>query len=122
MNALRGSFDIQLADGTEMRCLCNLYAVNRFCEDTGADLADLERHLSKEPLRVMPALLWAAVETAYALEGEEPPMNRTRFEIVLGSTDWPPLVEQIGKALSLGGEAKKKTPARRGRSASKIST
>lgn len=121
MNPLRGSFDIELADGTELRCLCNLYAVQRFCDDTGNNLTDLEDSLSKAPLKVMPALLWAAVETAYKLEGEEVPIVRDRFEILLGSSDWAPLVEKVGKALSLE-PPKKKTTARKSPSRSKSST
>jgi len=121
-NALRGSFDIELADGTELQCLCNLYAVHQFCKDTGNDLTDLEQALTKDPLAVMPALLWAAVETSYTLNEQEIPITRKRFEIILGSSDWEPMVENIGKALSLDSGVKKKAPVRKARTPRKTST
>lgn len=110
MNQLRGYFEFEIGDGTKVSCLLNLYSLHRWTKETGTALSDIDKQLKENALEAIPGLLWCGVETAYGAEDKEPPLTRKRFEIVLGSTDWTPIVDQLTDSLSLlGAEPQKKT-------------
>ena len=108
MNSLRGAFQVPLADGTELECLMNLYTLNRFCAANGVKLSEIDKALEEDMLEKLPKLIWAGVETHHALNDTEPQVTQTKFEILFGSTDWPPVVELVGEALNLEPSGQKK--------------
>lgn len=101
LNALRGHFHIQLPDGTELPCLLNMYAVQQWTTAQGLTLTDLDTQLRENLLQALPGLTWAGVRTHYLLENTEPPIEETRFCILLGSADWAALANNVANALSL---------------------
>ena len=109
-NPLRGTFEVELPDGTKLNALLNMHAVHLFLEEGKHKLTDLDILLNEQPLATIPALAWAGVRTHHLLEDSEPPISRGRFEALLGSTDWTALANAVGQALHLddGTEAQKK--------------
>lgn len=112
MNALRGTFEIPLPDGTQVTCLMNLYALHQFCEETQTKMTDIDKALQENMLANLPKLTWAGVRTHHALREEEPPMTYQRYAILLGSTDWAPIADNVGKALQLDNAGQKKATAK----------
>lgn len=112
-NALRGHFELELGDGTTLPCLLNLYALNLYCEESGATLTELDQSLQKNMLSALPALTWHGVETHCALHGEELPMDRKRYSILFGSSDWAPIADAVGKALNFEPSGQKKATTTR---------
>lgn len=114
MNALRGHFTITLADGMELPCLCNLYTLQEWGEATGLDLGDLQESLQKQALKQLPLLLWHGIVAAHELDEIPLPIAQRKFQIVFGSSDWTPAVENVGKALNfLEDDGKKKVAKRK---------
>lgn len=102
---------VKVADGTELPCLCNLHTLGVWCEQKQLALSDLEEALQKQALSAVPDLIWLGIKTAHELEEKEVPVTELKFKVVFGSSDWQPVVENIGKALNFlqeGSEKKKK--------------
>lgn len=111
-NALRGQFEIELPDGTQVACLLNTYAVAQWCEEKGHTLTDLDEQLNKNLMQALPDLTWSGVRTHYELNETEPPIGEKRYKILLGSADWEQIASHMATALNLDpseGGAKKKT-------------
>ena len=116
LNELRGHFEIELPDGTAVPCLLNMYAVQQWTKANNLTLTDLDTQLRENLLQALPGLTWAGVRTHFLLQGAEPPMDETRFSILLGSADWGELANNVAAALSLEeGTAPKKKASPRSR-------
>lgn len=112
MQKLRGQFDVQLEDGTELGVLLNMSALGNFLDESGHELDDLEQLLSgKNALRSVPLLMWHGVQTFYHLNDAEPPLSKMRFTALLGSSDWSAMLDNMHTALQL--EEPKKKPKKK---------
>jgi len=109
-NALRGQFDVKLGGDLELPCLLNLHAVNLVCEEHGLNLTGFQDALQNQPLKFIPAFIWAGVQTAAVLSDTEVTLSFAKFSVLLGSADWSDLVEKVGTAMQL--EEPKKARAR----------
>lgn len=107
MPALSGEFTVEIGDDTLDVCL-NLHAISLYLDEEGHDLTDLDKQLSKQPLRTLPRLVWAGVRTAALLKGKDVKMTFEQFSARFGSTDWQDVSDHVGKALNL--EPGKPTP------------
>ena len=101
LNPLRGHFQIELPDGTALPCLLNMYAVQQWTKANNLTLTDLDTQLRENLLHALPGLAWAGVCTHYLLENAVPPIEETRFLVLLGSADWTELANNVANALSL---------------------
>jgi len=107
MPALSGEFTVQIGDEQLDVCL-NLHAISLYLDIEGHELSELDKHLSKQPLRTLPRLVWAGVRTAAVLKGADVNMTFEQFSARFGSTDWESVSTHVGNALNL--EPGKPTP------------
>jgi hypothetical protein len=112
MKKLRGQFDLELCDGTQLGVIINMYSLGQFLADTDYELKDLEDVLQgKNALRFVPLLMWHGTQCFYSLKDAEPPLKKGAFLVLFGSSDWEIMTKQLWTALELesGESAKKKT-------------
>jgi len=110
MHKLRGQFDIQLCDGTELGCILNMYALGNFLTDNNAELSDLEQMLNSQEkaLHFVPDLLWYGVQAFFDLNDAEPTISQKKFRVLFGSSDWEDALKNMMIALELSDGTKKK--------------
>ena len=100
MPALSGEFEVNL-NGVTLPVVLNLHALNLYLEEEGLDLSDLDTQLSRKPLRSMPRIVWAGVQTAAALKGTDIGMTFEQFSVRFGSIDWQEVTDHVNTALNL---------------------
>jgi hypothetical protein len=105
-NQLRGEFNVQLTEDLSVDVVLNLYALNLFLNEEGAQLADLNKLMESEPLRALPKLVWCGVRTACILHDKELPMTFDKFGALFGSIQWDEISQRVVDSLQL--DAKKK--------------
>jgi hypothetical protein len=89
-----GEFEFDL-NGKKQKCLLNLTTLGEVIEESGLELHEIFEGLQKQPLRVMPLLLWHGVKVACWAEDIEPEMSRNKFNALLGSCNWQDLTPKI---------------------------
>lgn len=108
MNELRGTFAVELPDGTKLTSLVNLYTLQRFTKEHSLTLDALDEALKERMLESLPSLIWHGVETHHALAGTEVETTKQRFLILFGSVDWAPYAAHVATALNLEDDSQKK--------------
>lgn len=114
MKQLRGQFDLQLCDGTEVGVILNMYALGNFLAETDHELENLEDLLQgKNALRFVPLLMWHGVQCFYQMKDAEPPLTKGQFTVLYGSSDWNEMNQLMMTALQLDEPKKKATTTKK---------